>query len=46
MTLRNFIRDSKMTDEEFDRCDEDEEYMPILSSHQTSTSQLVMKREP
>jgi hypothetical protein len=31
MTLHNFIRDAKMADELFDKCDEDEEYMPILS---------------
>jgi hypothetical protein len=31
MALHNFIRDSKMADELFDRCDQDEEYMPIPS---------------
>jgi hypothetical protein len=31
MTLHNFIRDSKMADELFDRCDQDEDYMPIPS---------------
>jgi hypothetical protein len=31
MALHNFIRDSKMADELFDRCDQDEDYMPILS---------------
>jgi hypothetical protein len=28
MILHNFIRDSALRDEEFDKCDEDEEYMP------------------
>ena len=28
MALHNFIRDSKLRDEEFDKCDEDEDYMP------------------
>jgi hypothetical protein len=28
MVLHNFIRDSALRDEEFDKCDEDEEYMP------------------
>jgi hypothetical protein len=28
MGLHNFIRDSALRDEEFDKCDEDEEYMP------------------
>jgi hypothetical protein len=40
MALHNFIRDSKMADEEFDRCDQDENYMPIPSSHSASESQL------
>jgi hypothetical protein len=31
MTLHNFIRDSKIADELFDRCDQDEDYMPIPS---------------
>jgi hypothetical protein len=29
MALHNFIRDSKMVDELFDKCDEDEECMTI-----------------
>ena len=32
MALHNFIRDSALSDEEFDRCDEDENYMPVPSS--------------
>jgi hypothetical protein len=35
MALHNFIRDSKLRDEEFDKCDEDEEYMPDAA--QTTT---------
>ena len=36
MTLHNFIRDSKLADELFDRCDQDEDYMPILSTRHAS----------
>ncbi|EEE58803.1 hypothetical protein OsJ_10354 [Oryza sativa Japonica Group] len=32
MALHNFIRDSKLSDEEFDLCDNDENYMPMPSS--------------
>jgi hypothetical protein len=28
MTLHNFIHDIPLRDEEFDKCDEDEDYMP------------------
>jgi hypothetical protein len=35
MALHNFIRDSKMADELFDKCDEDE-YMPIPSCRRAS----------
>ncbi|XP_014755851.1 protein ALP1-like [Brachypodium distachyon] len=28
MVLHNFIRDTELRDEEFDKCDEDENYMP------------------
>jgi hypothetical protein len=28
MALHNFIRDSELRDEEFDKCDDDEDYMP------------------
>ncbi|KAM3192559.1 hypothetical protein ACQJBY_069652 [Aegilops geniculata] len=31
MTLHNFIRDSKLRDKEFDKCDENENYMPVVS---------------
>jgi hypothetical protein len=40
MALHNFIRDSKLADEEFARCDEDENYMPIPSTRQSDGSQL------
>jgi hypothetical protein len=33
MTLNNFIRDSKLVDEEFDPCDRDENYTPTASTH-------------
>ena len=29
MSLHNFIRESAIVDEEFDRCDHDENYMPM-----------------
>ena len=35
MALHNFIRESHMEDEDFDRCDRDENYVP----HEASTSQ-------
>ena len=28
MSLHNYIRETKLPDKEFDRCDEDEEYVP------------------
>lgn len=31
MALHNFIRDSKLRDKEFDRCDADEEYLPAAA---------------
>ena len=37
MALHNFIRDSKLRDEEFDKCDDDEEYMP--GATETTTAQ-------
>ena len=38
MALHNFIRDSKLSDEEFDKCDEDEDYMPE-AAHATAQPQ-------
>jgi hypothetical protein len=32
MALHNFIRDSKLMDEHFDRCDRDEHYVPVEAS--------------
>ena len=43
IALHNFIRDSALADEEFDRCDQDENYMPMPPS-QGSASQLGDKR--
>src|SRR6266508_2985371 len=40
MALHNFIRYSKMADKEFDRCDQDEDYMLVPSTHEASASQL------
>jgi hypothetical protein len=28
MSLHNYIRETKLPDEEFDKCDEDEDYIP------------------
>ena len=39
MALHNFIRDSQLRDEEFDKCDEDEDYMPEAA--QTTTPPQV-----
>jgi hypothetical protein len=30
MALHNFIRESQLADKEFDRCDRDENYQPLL----------------
>jgi hypothetical protein len=30
MAIHNFIRESAMTDEEFDMCDRDENYIPVV----------------
>ncbi|XP_062230104.1 protein ALP1-like [Phragmites australis] len=40
MTLHNFIRDSVMSDEDFDMCDQDENYMPIPSQGSGENSEL------
>jgi hypothetical protein len=37
-TLHNFIRDSAMSDKEFDRCDEDETYMPMATENSSQVS--------
>jgi hypothetical protein len=36
IALHNFIRDSHLSDKEFDRCDANEEYMP-RAAHATTT---------
>jgi hypothetical protein len=38
MALHNFIRDSAMSDKDFDRCDEDETYMPMPMPMPTENS--------
>ncbi|XP_062213776.1 uncharacterized protein LOC133914769 [Phragmites australis] len=40
MTLHNFIRDSAMSDADFDMCDQDENYMPIPSQGSGENSEL------
>ena len=37
MALHNFIRDSAMANEEFDKCDEDKDYMPLPYSQSTAS---------
>jgi hypothetical protein len=32
MTLHNFIRESVLADEDFDLCDHDENYVPLLEA--------------
>lgn len=39
LALHNFIRDSKMRDKEFDRCDADEDYMPRCARRRTQTQE-------
>ena len=41
MALHNFIRDSKLRDEEFDKCDEDEDYMPEATQAETQAQRLI-----
>jgi hypothetical protein len=38
MALHNFIRDSALSDQEFDKCDEDENYMPMPSQNPSDQS--------
>jgi hypothetical protein len=33
MTLHNFIQESALIDQEFDKCDQDENYMPMPSQN-------------
>jgi hypothetical protein len=40
MALQNFIRDSKIADDEFDCCDQNENYMSIPPSHHNVEGQL------
>jgi hypothetical protein len=37
IVLHNFIRDSKLYDKEFDKCDANEEYMPRASNTAAQT---------
>jgi hypothetical protein len=39
MALHNFIRDSALRDDEFEKCDEDEDYMPINEDEDGSDEQ-------
>jgi hypothetical protein len=36
MALHNFIRDSAMADEDFDSCDQDENYVPLAETSSSS----------
>jgi hypothetical protein len=38
MTLHNFIRESGLSDQEFDKCDEVENYMPMLPQNPSNQS--------
>jgi hypothetical protein len=38
MALHNFIRESALSDQEFDKCDEDENYMPMPSQNPSDQS--------
>jgi hypothetical protein len=41
MTLHKFIRDSELRDEEFDKCNDDEDYMP--NNEDDNVGQEVVK---
>jgi hypothetical protein len=45
MALYNFIKDSKMADEVFDRCDRDANYMPIASHIKLIQAKWEIMRE-
>ena len=38
MALHNFIRESAMSDEDFDKCDEDESYMLMATENSSQQS--------
>jgi hypothetical protein len=40
IALHNFIRDSHLSDKEFDRCDVNEEYMPRAAHAAAATQQV------
>ena len=39
MALHNFIRDSKLSDNFFDKCDADEEYVPTVLRREVAPTQ-------
>ena len=45
MALHNFIRDSALTDHLFQRCDEDEEYVPSVSEASSSQTSAQGQEE-
>jgi hypothetical protein len=44
MALHNFIRESHLADKEFDRCDNDESYQPLLDEGGGSVVTLGVKK--
>jgi hypothetical protein len=46
MALHNFIRENNLADEEFDKCDNDENYQPLLDETRKERRNKDQQMEP